>query len=102
MNNIFKHALINALAAAAYVAAIGSFLFYAPSIFGEVKTVLVPIVMLSLFVLSAALMGVIIFGQPALWYLDGKKNEALSLLFSTLLVFLIITLAVISVLALSA
>ncbi|MEK7646842.1 MAG: hypothetical protein AAB378_00520 [Patescibacteria group bacterium] len=75
MNNIIKHAAVNAFATALYIVAIASFLFYVPKFFGENKadTVLVPIVMLSLLVFSAALVGVLIFGRPILWYLDGKK-----------------------------
>jgi len=50
-----------------------------------------PIVMLSLFVFSAALTGTLIFGRPILWYLDGKKSEAISLFAYTLAIFLTIT-----------
>jgi len=78
---------------ALYVFVISSFLFYASKIFGkdEPNTVLVPIMMLSLFVFSAALVGTLVFGRPITWYLDGKKKEAVSLLLYTLGVFLIIT-----------
>jgi hypothetical protein len=95
-NAILKTAALNAVATALYVAAIASFLFYAPKVFGpgRVDTVLVPIVMLSLLVLSAALTGLLIFGRPVLWYLDGKKKEALSLLVYTLGIFLLIMIAV--------
>ncbi len=94
-NDIVKNAVLNALATAAYIAAVASFLFYAPKVFGtqKVDTVLVPIVMLSLLVFSAAFTGLLIFGRPAIWYLDGKKKEAVSLLALTLGIFLIITLS---------
>lgn len=92
-NTILKHAALNALATALYVILVASFLFYAPkTIVPGPDTVLVPIVMLLLFVFSAALTGVLVFGRPILWYVDGKKKEALSLLAATLLIFLIITL----------
>ena len=51
---------------------------------------LVPIVMLSLLVFSVAIMGVLIFGRSAMWYLDGRKDEALSLLAHTLAIFFFI------------
>ena len=93
-NNIIKNAVLNALATAAYVVAVASFLFYAPKMFeSETKTVLVPIAMLMLFVFSAAMTGLLLFGRPAFWYLDGKKKEALLLLIYTLVIFLLITLA---------
>jgi len=92
MRQIIKSAALNASATAAYVIAVASFLFFAPKVFGPGKSVLAPIAMLLLFVFSAALTGSLVFGKPALWYLDGRKKEALSLLISTLVIFLIITL----------
>jgi hypothetical protein len=89
---ILKSACLNAAATAAYVIGIGSLLFYAPQFFGRLKTPLIPIAMLLLLVFSAALTGSLMLGKPALWYLDGKKKEALSLLVATLLIFLGITL----------
>ena len=99
MNIIIKTATINAALMALYVSAISSFLFYIPKIFDNTKpdTVLAPIMMLSLLVFSAALVGALIFGKPILCYLDGKKKEAVSFLFYTLGVFLIITIVVMCV-----
>ena|SRR3989338_7624649 len=92
-NDTFKNALINALATFLYVAVVASFLFYAPKLFepNENETVLVPMVMLSLLVFSAAVTGTLIFGKPAIWYFDGKKKEALLLLVYTLGIFGVIT-----------
>ena len=89
MKEIFRSALLNAAATAAYVTAVASFLFYAPKMFGRPdNSVFIPIALLLLFVFSAAFTGSLIFGRPALWYLDGKKKEALSLLIATLAIFL--------------
>ncbi len=86
MTPIIKTALVNALATAIYVIAIASFLFYVPKFFvpGRSGTVLVPAVMLLLLVFSAVIIGSIVFGRPAPWYLEGKKEESLSLVFYTL------------------
>jgi hypothetical protein len=46
---------------------------------------------LMLLVFSAALMGILVFGQPAMWYVDGKKKEALYLLGYTMTVLLALT-----------
>ena len=100
MQPITKRAAISALATAIYVVVVASFLFYAPKVFGPAHTVLVPITMLLLFVFSAALTGLLIFVQPALWYLDGRKKEALSLLTLTLGIFFILTLVSVLVLVL--
>ncbi|MDE2041413.1 MAG: hypothetical protein KGI59_03480, partial [Patescibacteria group bacterium] len=60
-NTITKHALINGLLTAVYVAFVGIFFHSVPLIFGRSPgtpdTVFVPIFMLSLFVFSAALCG---------------------------------------------
>lgn len=50
-------------------------------------TVFAPIMALMLFVLSAAVTASLVLGRPILWYIDGKKKEAVQLLFSTLVVF---------------
>jgi len=99
-NNIIKNAVLNACLTALYIIIVASFLFYAPKIFGpdRANSVLVIIVMLSLLVFSVALVGMLIFGRPAFWYLDGKKKEAIFLLAYTLGIFLIITIIAVSAL----
>ena len=92
--NILKNAFLNSFGATAYIAAIASFLFYGLKNLGPDDTLLAPIMMLMLLVLSVAVMGVLIFGRPILWYLDGNKKEAVSLLVSTLLIFFLIALVV--------
>lgn len=95
MKTIIKRALINSLSTFAYIVLIGIFFRNIEKInFGERDTVLAPIFMLMLFVLSAALTSSLVFGQPLFWYLDGKKKESLQLLASTLGIFFIITLTV--------
>ena len=89
---IIRCALTNALGTALYVVVIAS-LIYLGSLgkLGANSTILIPITMLMLFVFSAALTGFLIFGRPVMWYLNGKKREALSLLVYTLSIFFIIT-----------
>lgn len=85
-NEITKFSFIDAGLTALYVSSIGFFFFYISKIFAFSKedTVFAPILMLSLLVFSVALVGSLIFGRPILWYLDGKKKEAVSLLAYTL------------------
>ena len=82
--SIVKRAMINALATAAYVTLVGVFMFNANHIFGEEDKFLSPVVALLLFVLSAGITASLTFGQPVMWYVDGKKKEALQLLGATL------------------
>ena len=91
--DIIKNAAVNASLTALYVFLVASFLFYVPKVLGiegDNNTVLIPVLMLLLLVFSVALVGVLIFGRPLLWYLDGKKKDAISLLFYTLVIFLLI------------
>ncbi len=85
MKSVIKNALIDALATTLYIIVVASFMFYLQ---GNVKDseigVFAPIGALLLFVFSAALAGMLVVGRPILWYLDGKKKEAISLLVYTL------------------
>ena len=89
---IFKRAAINALAAFAYVTVVGLFMSNASRIFGQKDTAITPVAVLMLLVLSASLMGILVFGQPVMWYIDGKKKQALHLLGYTMASLLALTL----------
>ena len=98
---IVKYALLSAGLTTSYILGIASFLFYAPQLFGKdegTETVLVPVVMLLLLVISAAITGFLVFGRPIMMYLDGKKKESVSLLFYTLSFLALITIFLISIL----
>lgn len=59
-------------------------MFYTPHIFAKAEnTVLIPMAMILLLVVSASVTGSLVIGRPVLWYLDGKKKEAVSLLITT-------------------
>lgn len=93
-NNIIKHALANSLLTAFYVTLVVTFLNYAKTLFGDNEGPLIPMAMLMLLVFSASLCGFLVFGRPILWYLDGKKKEALSLFAYTVSILFVVTLAV--------
>lgn len=95
MKGVMKYALIDSLGTAVYVILIACLMFsLGNSSLGAGKTVFIPIAMLMLFVFSAALTGSLMFGRPILWYLSGRKREALSLLFYTLGIFFVLTVVV--------
>lgn len=88
-----KNPLINALSATLYisvVAGVMSSMEKSPSNLDH--SVLVPIAMLSLFVLSAATMGYIFCYKPILLLVEGKKVDALHLFLKTVGIFAVITL----------
>jgi hypothetical protein len=90
--SIVKYAVFNAAGTAVYVALVATFLSHTAQIFDDVpqKTALIPMAMLLLLVLSASVTGGFVLGRPVLWYLDGKKKEAVTLFIATLgCVFLI-------------
>ncbi|MBI3622652.1 hypothetical protein HY212_01050 [Candidatus Pacearchaeota archaeon] len=96
MSEIFKYASLNAIGTAAYIALIGIFLnVMNGSRLENSHTILGPISAIMLLVFSAALVGSLIFGRPVVWYINGKKKEAITLLFTTLVIFLVITILVI-------
>jgi hypothetical protein len=87
MQNTIKNAILNAGATAVYVVLISSFITNLEIIIGDNEpedTILIPMVMLLLLVISAAITGFAVFGKPVMWYMDGKKKEALLLLAYTL------------------
>ena len=91
--SVLKHALINATLTSLYIILVASFLFYIPRYFnlaGKPDTVLAPIMMLMLFVFSAATTGTLVFGRPILWYMDNNKKDAISLLLYTLSILFVV------------
>lgn len=89
-----RNAFLNAGAAFAYIALVASFMFYASDFLGEKDTVLAPIIFLSLFVLSALVMGYTLLYQPIRLYLDGEKTGAVTLLLKTMGAFALCTVGV--------
>ena len=86
-----KNPLVNAVAAALYIAIVASVIFYGGRLVKPEDTVLGPISFISLFTLSAAVMGYLFVYQPAGLYLDGDKKGALKLFLTTTVCFGVIT-----------
>ena len=84
---------INALAASAYVWAIGFLFQYISSIRHDTPDkVTDPIMTLSLLVFSAAVMGFLFFYRPVVLLIENKKEQAISFFLKTLATFGVITL----------
>jgi hypothetical protein len=87
--------ILNAFAALAYIALVSLVINYGPLLLGPVdegslKPIL-PVAFLSLFVLSAAVMGYIFCMAPLRRYLDGKKEEGVRLFLMTIGIFALLT-----------
>lgn len=103
--DIPKRGLFSALAAFTYVAAVVVFfsLLQNPDTpDSPAMDILAPLGLLMLFVLSAAVMGLLLFGRPVMLYIDGKKNEAVRLLAWTVGSFAVITACVLAVMTFAA
>lgn len=82
-----KNPFLNTLAALVYIAIVASVMFYAGKALPKEDTFLAPIVALSLFTLSAAVMGYIFGYQPFQLYFNNKKKQAIDLFLKTILAF---------------
>ncbi len=90
MNKIFKNPYINSIFAEIYIIIVVLILHNigkpnTPDNFFD------PVAGISLFVLSAAIMGYIFLGQPLQLYLDGEKKKAVSFFMKTVMSFALIT-----------
>src|SRR4051812_43713197 len=99
MNKVMRDALLNASATALYIIAIGTFMnWVSKNLSHKPDTFLDPIVVLMLFVFSAAFTSYFVFGRGVLMYLDGKKKEAISLVTYTMIFLFCYTLLALVVL----
>jgi len=88
---MIKNPICNAVAAATYIALIVLLIAYVGENAQTNNKILAPIAFLSLFTLSAAVMGYLFLLQPVTLYLDGKKKEAVAFFTKTIASFAIIT-----------
>jgi hypothetical protein len=86
-----RNPFYNAVLAAGYITLVASIMYFGPRLASGVDSVMVPIAMLSLFVLSAATMGYLFFFEPAQLYLAGERREATVLFLKTIGAFAGIT-----------
>ncbi|PIR89386.1 MAG: hypothetical protein COU07_00605 [Candidatus Harrisonbacteria bacterium CG10_big_fil_rev_8_21_14_0_10_40_38] len=87
-----KNPIINAFAASAYIVGIVLLINHITKVLSDNgDKLIIPILMLSLFTLSAAVMGFIFLFIPIQMYLDGKKKEGGMLLIKSVGAFAVIT-----------
>lgn len=87
-----KNPIINALSAAIYIILVASVMFFGTKYSGPTNSIIAPIAVVSLFTLSAAVMGYLFCYQPAQLYFDNEKKQAVNLFLQTVGVFGILTL----------
>jgi nitric oxide reductase large subunit len=96
------YGVLHAVAVFTYVALVVLVMSHGEAWFGRMNQYTGPLAMLMLFVLSAAVVGSLVFLRPVLWFLDGKKKEAVHLLVYTIGVMAVVTILLFAVVALTA
>ncbi len=81
---LLAHSFGHAVLVVLYTSGVVSILFNAERFFRQDRTLLAPIAVLMLFVLSATIVGTLVLGRPILLYVNGKKSEAMKMFFYTL------------------
>ena len=84
--------IVNSLGVLLYVSAVVLIMQNGQKLFGPSSGFLGSIAILMLFVVSAAITGLLVFGRPIYFYLIGSKIEAITLLFYTIGWLVLITL----------
>ncbi len=96
---VIKHALINSILSAIYIGLIANLMSYAEKNFSGPDTSLSAMAFLLTFVISAAIMALLIFGRPVTWYLDNHKKQAVQLAAYTIAFLIIIAVIIFVVLS---
>ena len=92
-----KNPILNAILAAGYICGLVSLMsLFVDSEVEHVVPMLIPILMLSLFTLSAAVMTMIFFYEPFRMYFDGQKQEAVTLVVKTVGYFAVFAVVVLA------
>lgn len=82
-----KNPIINAFGALVYIVGIVFVMNWGTVMAPHPNSIITPIAVVSLFTLSAAVMGYLFCFQPITLYFDGKKKAAVNLFLQTVLVF---------------
>ena len=88
---MIKSPILNAFLATIYIVVVASIMKYGSDLPGPKDTILAPIAFISLFTLSAAVMGYLFVYQPLCFYLDGEKKKAVNFFLKTVGVFAVVT-----------
>ncbi len=86
-----RHPIINGIAALAYIALVSFIMNFSSKMISRSNSPVAAIAVISLFTLSAAVMGYIFCYQPAQLYFDNKKKQAIKLFIQTVIAFAVMT-----------
>ncbi|MBT3271248.1 hypothetical protein HN371_29185 [Candidatus Poribacteria bacterium] len=77
--DLARHAFIHAAIASIYIGLVGLLFYSGQDVLKTRNGPLAVTAYLLLVVLSAAFIGVAVFGKAAMWYVDGRRSDAVSL-----------------------
>lgn len=87
-----KNPFVNALLASGYISILVTLIFNSPHLATDSELgMMAPVIFLSTFVLSAAMMGYFFVYQPVQLLIEGKKEEAAKFFLTTVFAFACIT-----------
>jgi len=92
-------AVHNSVGVMLYAAGIAWLLTNGDRLFGNTPSFLAPLAFLMLFVFSALITALLVFGLPAFHYLSGRKQDAFRLLGFTVVALFVETAAALALLA---
>lgn len=84
MKNILQSGL-NALGVYIYIIAVSYIMSHGEKWFGKMDNIMGGVAILTLLVLSAAIVGGLVLGKPIMLYLNDKKKEAVKLFCNTII-----------------
>lgn len=89
---LIQQASLQAIGVLLYVSLVALFMKNANSIFGPMeRSVFGPILFLMLFVVSAAITGLLVLGRAAYLFFSGNKKDAVLLIISTVAALVVLT-----------
>jgi hypothetical protein len=97
-NKLVLRGIIDAIGVFIYTSAVAWLMFNGERFFGKAESFWMPVALLLLFVLSAAITGLLVLGKPIILYLNDSKKEAFKLLIYTLVALFFILFVIFSVL----
>ena len=100
-SRMLGHAALQALGVAVYVGIVAWVMSNGERLFGSMPGMVGPMVLLMLLVLSAAVVGSLIFGRAAYLLLTGAKKEGIALAITTIGVLAVFTIIGFVILALT-
>lgn len=90
-SQITVHSLMQSLAVVVYIGLVAWIMQPAKIWFGEMDNWWGPVTFLLLFVVSAAMVGLLVFDRALYWYFDGSKPAAVKLVLFTVAWLVVIT-----------